>query len=117
MQRREGLINDYDFRLGLSATPKRWFDDKGTEKIFEYFGDTVFEFSLKAAIDAGYLTPYIYMPHFTFLTEEELEKYETETKKISKAYYCSKNEIEKDEIYTLLLIKRQKIIRNADKQN
>jgi superfamily II DNA or RNA helicase len=113
LQRRIGLIRDYDFRLGLSATPKRWFDDKGTEKIFEYFGDVVFEFSLKAAIDEGYLTPYIYVPHFTFLTQEELEKYQTETRKISKAYYCSKNEDEKDEIYTLLLIKRQKIIRNA----
>jgi superfamily II DNA or RNA helicase len=113
LQRREGLIDDYDFRLGLSATPKRWFDDKGTEKIFDYFGDTVFEFSLKAAIDAGFLVSYIYLPHFTFLTEEELEKYEAETRKISKAYYCSKNENEKDEIYTLLLIKRQKIIRNA----
>lgn len=113
MQRREGLINDYDFRLGLSATPKRWFDDTGTQKIFDYFGDTVFEFSLKAAIKEGYLVQYIYNPHFTFLTNEELEKYEAETRKISKAYYCSKNESEKDEIYTLLLIKRQKIIRNA----
>jgi len=113
LQRRMGLINDYDFRLGLSATPNRWFDDKGTEKIFDYFGDVIFEFSLKAAIDTGYLTRYVYKPHFTFLTEEELERYEAETRKISKAYYCSKNEDEKDEIYTLLLIKRQKIIRNA----
>lgn len=113
LQRSDGLINEYDFRLGLSATPKRWFDDKGTERIFDFFGDTVFEFSLKSAIDAGFLVPYVYKPHFTFLTEEELEKYEAETKKISKAYYCSKNEKEKDEIYTLMLIKRQKIIRNA----
>lgn len=113
LQRQIGLIDDYTFRLGLSATPKRYFDDKGTEKIFEYFGDVIFDFSLKAAIDAGYLTPYIYKPHFTFLTEEELEKYEAETRKISKAYYCSRSDNEKDEIYTLLLIKRQKIIRNA----
>ena len=113
LQRRMGLINEYDFRLGLSATPKRYFDDKGTEKIFDYFGEVVFEFSLKAAIDAGYLTPYIYIPHFTSLTKEELERYEVETRKISKAYYCGRNEVEKDEIYTLLLIKRQKIIRNA----
>jgi superfamily II DNA or RNA helicase len=113
LQRRMGLIDDYDFKLGLSATPKRWFDDKGTEKISDYFGDVVFEFSLKAAIDAGYLAPYIYMPHFTFLTQEELEKYEIETRKISKAYYSSKDENEQDEIYTLLCIRRQKIIRNA----
>ncbi len=112
-QRRLGLLDQYDFRLGLSATPKRWFDFEGTDKIFDYFGKVVYEFSLKNAIDAGFLTPYIYKPHFTTLTEGELESYEAETRKISKAYYCSKDQDEKDEIYTLLCIKRQKIIRNA----
>jgi len=112
-QRRKGLIEEYDYRVGLSATPKRWFDFKGTEKIFGYFGDVVFEFSLKNAIAAGYLTPYIYMPHFTHLTPEEMARYEEETRKIAKAYYRSKDEDERDEIFTLLCIKRQKIIRNA----
>jgi superfamily II DNA or RNA helicase len=112
-QRRKGLIEEYDYRLGLSATPKRWFDLKGTDKIFGYFDDVVFEFSLKEAIDAGYLTPYIYKPHFTSLTPEEMTRYEEETRKISRAYYRAKDEEEKDEIFTLLCIKRQKIIRNA----
>lgn len=112
-ERRNGLIGEYDYRLGLSATPKRWFDLEGTDKIFSYFGDVVFEFSLKDAIDEGYLTPYIYKPHFTSLTPQEMEKYEAETRKISRAYYRSKDENEKDEIFTLLCIKRQKIIRNA----
>lgn len=111
--RRKGLIKEYDYRLGLSATPKRWFDLKGTERIFNYFRDVVFEFSLKDAIDAGYLTPYLYMPHFTYLTPEEMAKYEEETRKIAKAYYRSKDDEERDEIFTLLCIKRQKIIRNA----
>lgn len=113
-ERRKGLIEEYDYRLGLSATPKRWFDLKGTDKIFAYFGDVVFGFSLKDAIDAGYLTPYIYKPYFTSLTPEEMAKYEFETRKISRAYYRSKDEDEKDEIFTLLCIKRQKIIRNAE---
>jgi len=112
-ERRNGLIREYDYRLGLSATPKRWFDFEGTDKIFSYFGDVVFEFSLKAAIDAGYLTPYIYKPHFTSLTPQEMERYEEESRKIARAYYRSKDEDEKDEIFTLLCIKRQKIIRNA----
>jgi len=112
-RRRKGLIKEYDYRLGLSATPKRWFDLKGTERIFNYFRDVVFEFSLKDAIDAGYLTPYLYMPHFTYLTPEEMTKYEEETRKIAKAYYRSKDDEERDEIFTLLCIKRQKIIRNA----
>jgi superfamily II DNA or RNA helicase len=111
--RRRGLIEEYDYRLGLSATPKRWFDLEGTDSIFRYFGDVVFQFSLKEAIDAKHLTPYLYKPHFTTLTQEEMERYETETRKISRAYYRSKDEEEKDEIFTLLCIKRQKIIRNA----
>ena len=112
-ERRKGLIEDYDYRLGLSATPKRWFDLPGTDKIVSYFKDVVFSFSLKDAIEAGYLTPYFYRPHFTYLTPEEVERYESETRKISRAYYSSRDDEEKDEIYTLLCIKRQKIVRNA----
>jgi superfamily II DNA or RNA helicase len=112
-KRRKGLLEEYNYRLGLSATPRRWFDLPGTDKIFDYFGGVVFDFSLKDAIDAGYLTPYIYEPHFTTLTAEEMERYESETRKVARAYYRSKDENDKDEIFTLLCIKRQKIIRNA----
>ena len=112
-ERKKGLIEEYDHRLGLSATPKRWFDLEGTDRIFNYFGDVVFEFSLKDAIDAGYLTPYVYKPHFTHLTPQEIAKYESETLKVARAYYRSKDKDEKDQIFTLLCIKRQKIIRNA----
>ena len=112
-ERKKGLIKEYDFRLGLSATPKRWFDYEGTDKIFNYFGDVVFRFSLKNAIDAGYLTPYIYKPHFTYLTPREMARYEFETSKVCKAYYSSRDDDKKDQMFTLLCIKRQKIIRNA----
>jgi superfamily II DNA or RNA helicase len=112
-ERKKGLIKEYDFRLGLSATPKRWFDYEGTEKIFDYFGDVVFQFSLRDAIEAGHLTPYVYKPHFTHLTSQEMAKYELETSKVCKAYYSSKDDEKKDRIFTLLCIKRQKIIRNA----
>ena len=119
-KRREGLIEDYKFRLGLSATPKRWFDAEGTKTIFDYFGDTVFEFPLKKAINTvnpstgeTYLTPYEYKPFFVELTDDEFQKYIAETEKIAKLYYSSKNEEEKERWFTLLCIKRQKIIVNA----
>ena len=112
--RRKGLIDEYDYRLGLSATPKRWFDLEGTDRIFNYFGDVVFEFSLKDAIDAGYLTPYLYKPQFTHLTPKEISRYESETLKVARAYHRSKDKDEKDQIFTLLCIKRQNIIRNAE---
>ena len=119
-KRKKGLTDDYYFRLGLSATPKRWFDLEGTEKLFDYFGGTVFEFSLKDAINTinpitgkTYLVPYEYKPFFVELTEEELEEYEKETKKIAKAYYQSKDREEKESWFSLLCIKRQEIIKTA----
>ena len=112
--RQKGLIEGYDFRLGLSATPKRWFDTIGTDKLFAYFGDVVYSFSLENAIKAGFLTPYIYKPYFTTLTNEELQQYELETRKLVKTYYHSRDDNERNDIFTLLCIKRQKIIRNAN---
>ena len=32
-----GLLEEYDYRLGLSATPKRWFDNEGTNIIYREF--------------------------------------------------------------------------------
>lgn len=120
-KRKMGLINDYNFRLGLSATPKRWFDLEGTEKLFDYFGDTVFKFSLEDAINTinpttgeTYLVPYEYKPYFVGLTDEELEMYETKTEKIAKYYYKSIDDEEREKWFTLLCIHRQDIIKNAN---
>jgi superfamily II DNA or RNA helicase len=121
--RRLGLINEYDYRLGLSATPSRWLDPEGTTLILNYFGirndDDLFVFSLEDAIrtinpETGetYLTPYEYRPYFTELTDEEVESYIEKTKKIAKAFYQSKS-YEKNTYFDLLCIERQKIIRNA----
>lgn len=119
-ERKRGLIDNYYLKLGLSATPKRWFDLEGTEELFNYFGGTVFEFPLKKAIntinpDTGrtFLVPYEYKPYFIELTDNELNEYERETEKIAKAYYRSKDKEERDKWFSLLLIKRQKIIKNA----
>lgn len=120
-QRQNGLIEDFDYRLGLSATPTRWFDEEGTEKNLEYFGGTVFEFSLKDAINKinpanglTYLTPYDYKPFFVELDDVELEEYELLTQKITNLYRMAKNDDEKNSILLLLSIKRQKIIKNAN---
>jgi superfamily II DNA or RNA helicase len=118
--RKTGLIEEYQYRLGLSATPKRWLDTEGTEDIFDYFGDVVYEFSLKKAINTinpetgkTYLTPYEYKPYFVELSEDELIEYEKITTKIARAYYKSKDKHEKSDWFNLLCIKRQKIIVDA----
>ena len=48
----------FQYRLGLSATPLRQYDDEGTEALLHYFGNVVCEFDLGAAIRAGCLTRY-----------------------------------------------------------
>ena len=112
-RRKEGLIEEYNLRLGLSATPRRYFDDEGTEKLYEYFGDVVFEFGLEKAITNGYLLPYEYSPYFIELTKEEREQYEEATRRIAKSYFASRNNEEKEELYKLLCIERQNIVKNA----
>lgn len=119
-ERKKGLLSDYHFRLGLSATPKRWFDIEGTDELFNYFKGTVFEFPLEGAIntinpDTGrtFLVPYMYNPSFVKLTDEEMEEYIKETEKIARSYHGLRNQKEKEKQFSLLLIRRQKIITNA----
>lgn len=88
---RKALLDEYDYRLGLSATPDRKYDDFGTEYLLNYFGDVVYEFSLKQAINTinpltnlSYLTKYNYHPSFINLTDDELEDYNKLTNQLVK---------------------------------
>jgi len=117
-----GLIDEYDYKLALSATPKRWFDEIGTESIYNYFSKVVYEFSLKKAINTlneatgkTYLTPYKYLPKFLSLKDEELNEYTQITRAIV-AYYSNSKNKNKDEILKSLLFKRANIIKNANEK-
>jgi superfamily II DNA or RNA helicase len=116
----EGLIDEYDLRLGLSATPKRWFDTPGTRIIYDYFGGVIYEFDLRKAINRinpatgqTYLTPYRYMPRFVSLYPEELEEYTRKTRAIGLRFNQEQDEDVKDNLLELLLFKRANIIKNA----
>jgi len=87
--RSKGLLDIYNFRLGLSATPERWFDEVGTKRISDYFGGKKFVFTINDALHTinpltgkTYLTPYKYRPIFITLNENELEDYDRLTKRI-----------------------------------
>ena len=73
-----------NYRLGLSATPKRHNDEEGTDALYQYFGEEVINFSLKDAIESGCLTKYFYFPKIVEFTEEEWEEYKDLSKKISR---------------------------------
>ena len=110
---RKRLTDVFNYRLGLSATPNRWFDASGTTALRTYFGDTVYEFPLDKAIEKGYLCPYYYHPHLVELTNDEFEEYERLTEIISKLYYKN-NADESNEALERLLIKRATLLNRAE---
>lgn len=98
------------FRLALSATPDRWFDDEGTRALRGYFGDTVFSFPLERAIGVC-LTPYYYYPHLVPLTDEELEQYEELSVRIAKLF--GQEDDRAQETLKMLLIRRAELLNKA----
>jgi DNA phosphorothioation system restriction enzyme len=72
------------YRLGLSATPERQYDPVGTLEIYNYFGESVFTFTLAEAIAAGALVPYRYHPVLVALSDSEEEGYLRLTERIAK---------------------------------
>jgi len=82
-KQRQALRPDYKFRVGLSATPQRMFDEEGTSLIREYFGNNSFEFTIHDALTTintitgrPFLNNYNYNPEFVELTKVEQKKYD-----------------------------------------
>jgi len=98
------------YKLGLTATPNRYFDEEGTNFLLNYFGGIVFKFTLEDAINRGFLTPYKYYPVIVYLTEKEEKEYIALSKKIAKIYT---QEEKNNDFLQRLLIKRTKIIKKA----
>lgn len=122
--RKTGLLNEYRYRLGLSATPRRWMDEEGTELIFDFFDNKenkpTYEFSLEEAINRinpltgkTFLTPYQYLPYFTSLNEEEAEEYLKLSKLISKVGSYKDSSDDALYRYNRLIEKRANIIKSA----
>ncbi|MEP1076445.1 DNA phosphorothioation system restriction enzyme [Leptolyngbya sp. PL-A3] len=97
-------------RLGLSATPERYFDERGTEQLLKYFGSVLEpEFTLKDAIAAKALVPYLYYPILVELTEPEIERYEELTSRIGRAIGMG-GDTHDDELLTALLMQRARLV-------
>lgn len=106
-------------KLGLSATPVRYSDPVGTQKIIDYFGPIVQPpFTLIDAIKSGRLVEYEYLPQEIRFTQEESDAWEKATKDISKEFARS----QRDENGSLIssarlqnmLIQRARIAKKAE---
>lgn len=113
----EALLDIYEYRIGLSATPERMFDERGTNAIRQYFGNKSFEFTIADALGAinpltgkPFLNPFYYYPVFVDLTDDERKKYIQITKKI--IYLQSLDNVVESDI-KLQKILRANILKNA----
>ena len=61
-KRLTGLSDHIRYRLGLSATPERPYDDDGNLFIEEHIGPVLMTFGLREAIERGILAPFHYYP-------------------------------------------------------
>jgi DNA phosphorothioation system restriction enzyme len=115
---RKGLLSTYKYRLGLSATPDRWFDSFGSKIINTYFGGQSFVFSILDAQSSDnpytlkpYLVNYTYHPEFVQLTDNEMDEYIKLTNKITRMSR-STNEEMADSV-EFLMFQRANIEKNA----
>lgn len=69
-----GLSDDVRFRLGLSATPEREYDQEGNAFIEDHIGPILMTFGLREAIERGILAPFNYYPLPFKLTDADRER-------------------------------------------
>lgn len=103
-------------RIGLSATPKRIYDEEGTKELELFFNDEppyCYSFDVERAIKEGYLCQYRYFPHVVALEEEEFEAYIEISGKLMKFFDIEKGTYKQSDIVTRLLLKRKRIIQKA----
>jgi superfamily II DNA or RNA helicase len=114
------LTVESGFKIGLSATPKRYRDPEGTGKIMDFFNEVIEPtYDLFDAINDEALCPYLYYPQTIDLDDDEAVEYIEISKDIRtrfarlKASNPKEYEIFKDNIIKQLLIKRSRIIKKA----
>lgn len=108
--------NKFKRRIGLSATPERHFDTKGTLSLLTFFNAVekpTFKFDMQEAIEKGFLCKYFYYPKVVKLTDVELEEYKKISKKLLKFFSSSSGDFLDNPVISALLLKRKRIIHKA----
>ena len=108
-----GKISPYKYRLGLSATPEREYDEAGNDFLQNEIGEIIFKFSLEDAIRKGILCEFNYIPLNYELTEAEKQK----KKKIITAFSAKKEKGEpydEKDMYTQLALVNKTAINKID---
>jgi superfamily II DNA or RNA helicase len=86
----KNLPIDFKYRLGLSATP---YEPDEKRYLEQYFGDIVFEFRIKQAIEQEILCPYLYRPILIELNGDEAQQFISLTAESRRQRQEGKNKI------------------------
>ncbi len=109
--------NKFKRRIGLSATPKRHFDEQGTKSILSFFNaikEPTYRLNMEEAIEAGFLCEYYYFPKIVSLTSNELEEYKIISLKLLRYFNQATGRFADNPIVNILLQKRKSIIHKAE---
>lgn len=82
-KRSEELNDQFQYMLGLSATP---FSGKNTakgEELMSFFGGQVFNLPIEQALDRGFLVQYYYHPIFVNATGDEEDRFRKKSAQIA----------------------------------
>ncbi len=114
---RNGLIKKYQYRIALSATIDRYFDDFGTDFLEKYFAGTkksrIIKYGMKEAMDAGWLCEYNYHPYSVKLTDKEFLEYKEYTR-VAISLLNQSDPAMQAAGRRIIMIKRAKTIRDAE---
>lgn len=112
---RPSFISDppafFEYRLGLSATPIRQYDEEGTDALFDFFGPVAFRFTLEEAIGRC-LVEYDYYVHPVYLTDSEMDEWFALTAAIKQNAWRSEGG-KPDEFLSKLLRDRRALLETA----
>ena len=105
----------FDYRLGLSATPERQYDDAGTRALHGYFGETCYRFTLEQAIGKC-LTEYDYHIHFVELAPGEMDEWNELTRQIGQQAWRLEREGDESAYLENLLRQRRLVLETASRK-
>jgi len=112
----DGFLPEHSrYRIGLSATPEHYIDEERNERLAEFYGDIVFRYTLREAIEDEVLTPYVYFPHLVELTESEAEEFISLSEQIGRMMARQKDlsAVGSNTQLTALLMRRARIVGSA----
>ena len=103
----------YVYKLGLSATPTRLWNQHESMLVKQLFGDSSYVYDLGNAIESGFLVKYNYHPLPIYLEQDEYEKYVGLSKAIGRLFQSGNKVDDDNSPLSSKLRERARIKKNA----